>query len=183
MEIRKLHSPAPSLQVQAAIDRLNAGQETDSETAEKAPLRIRILRWIFFGDHAPERRRVSRQPLPELVAYFWTGGTPLAFRIGDISPIGFYLLTDERWMLETMILMTLQRADINGEDPRDSVCVESKVVRLGPDGVGFEFVESEFVDLNTGETLPEKRVKRADLERFLERLNLKENQQSEAVLR
>jgi hypothetical protein len=57
------------------------------------------------------------------------------------------------------------------------ICVESKVVRLGPDGVGFEFVESEFVDLNSGESLPEKRTRRADLEKFLSQLNLKKGEE------
>jgi hypothetical protein len=119
--------------------------------------------------------------VPDLVAYFWTGGAPQAFRIGDISPTGFYLLTDQRWMLETTILMTLQRT--NSEDTRNMICVESKVVRLGPDGVGFEFVESEFVDLNTGEILPEKRTRREDLEKFLSRLNLRTGYEKQAGMR
>jgi len=167
------HSTLPTVQVEAAIERLNSYQESDSAVAEKRPLRIRILRWIFYGNRAPDRRRVRRDPLPDLVAYFWTGGAPQAFKIGDISPTGFYLLTDQRWMLETTILMTIQRTNTNSEDARNMICVESKVVRLGPDGVGFEFVESEFVDLNSGEILPDKRTTRADLEKFLTRLNLK----------
>lgn len=119
--------------------------------------------------------------MPGLVAYFWTGGTPRAFRIADVSPVGFYLLTDERWILETVILMTLQRTRTRDGDPLDAITVECKVVRWGSDGVGLEFVESGFVDLNTGEILTEKRVKRTDLEGFLERLNSKENPNLDAI--
>jgi hypothetical protein len=174
-------SAPPIVQVEAAIERLNSYEESDSAVAEKPPLGIRILRWILYGNRTPDRRRVRRAAVPELVAYFWTGGAPQAFRIGDISPTGFYLLTDQRWMLETTILMTLQRT--NSEDTRNMICVESKVVRLGPDGVGFEFVESEFVDLNTGEILPEKRTRRADLEKFLSRLNLRTGHEKQAGMR
>lgn len=88
------HSAPPALQVEAAIELLNSSGEGDSAVAEKLPLRIRILRWILYGNSSPDRRRVRRDPLPDLVAYFWTGGAPQAFRIGDISPTGFYLLTN-----------------------------------------------------------------------------------------
>ena len=55
---------------------------------------------------------------------------------------GLYLLTDERWILETVIQMRLQRTDKQQEDPEGSIPVLAKVVRCGVDGVGLQFVFS-----------------------------------------
>jgi hypothetical protein len=78
--------------------------------------------------------------MPPLVAFFWDGGSPVAHIVKNISPSGFYLATDERWLLGTLVMMTLQRT--RGEALRRdcSLIVMSKVIRHGEDGVGFEFI-------------------------------------------
>ena len=40
----------------------------------------------------------------------------------------------------TRILMTLQRSGTSGSDPDDVLAVQSRVVRWGPDGVGFQLL-------------------------------------------
>jgi hypothetical protein len=82
---------------------------------------------------------------PLLVAYYWDGAAPMPHQIQNISSIGFYLLTKERWPLGTIVTMTLQRTDIahKNSGAERHIAVLSKVVRLGQDGVGFVFVPLE----------------------------------------
>jgi len=108
--------------------------------------RVRLLRWLFpdlvIGEVArpQDRRRADRQSLSGLIAYYFTGGSPEPHKIGNISVTGFYLHTDERWMPGTVVRMTLQRAGSKGDDPSDTITVNSKIVRWGSDGEGFEFI-------------------------------------------
>jgi hypothetical protein len=113
---------------------------------QKHSWKVRLLRWLFphlviQDEDAPvDRRRADRQSLPGLVAYFFTGGSPEAQRISNISVTGFYLQTDERWMPGTVVRMTLQRLGTKGDDPADTITVNSRIVRWGSDGEGFEFI-------------------------------------------
>ena len=75
-----------------------------------------------------------------MVAYYFTGGSPAPQRISNISVTGFYLQTDERWMPGTVVRMTLQRLGSKGDDPADTITVNSRIVRWGADGEGFEFI-------------------------------------------
>lgn len=107
-------------------------------TTKKLSFVQRVKRWFSFetlGDH-----RSDRHPLPELIAYHWSGGTPQPYALGDISGTGFYLFTDERPYPGTLIKMTLQRTGADSERLQDSIAVYTKVIRWGPDGVGFAFV-------------------------------------------
>jgi Putative Tad-like Flp pilus-assembly len=96
------------------------------------------IRKLSSYDH----RRGQRLASPMLVAYYWDGSVPMAHEIQNISSTGFYLLTDERWHLGTVVTMTLQRTDIEDakNHPEGYITVPSKVIRLGTDGVAFEFV-------------------------------------------
>lgn len=151
-------------ELQIAHQRL-AEKDIDAETVQNASWFIRFLRWL-----STDRRGSKRHPLPGLVAYYWTGGAPQAFHIADISTNGLYLLTDERWFPGTMILMTLQRTNTDGDDPDDFISVLTKVIRWGTDGVGLSFVPSNTVDLNSGEPLPETGVGKKALHRFIQRV-------------
>jgi hypothetical protein len=135
---------------------------------EELPSRtVRFLRWFFPKVAPSDRRRGERMPEPGLVAYYWTGGSPNSYPVGNVSSSGLYLVTEERWLPGTRIVMTLQR---NGPAAvkADDVCrVESKVVRWGDDGVGCEFVESGFFDMNNGEVIEGLKFDREALERFL----------------
>jgi uncharacterized protein len=152
-------------ELQNAQKRLAEKDSMESDPIRDASWFIRFLRWL-----STDRRGSKRHPLPGLVAYYWTGGAPQAFHIADISTNGLYLLTDERWFPGTMILMTLQRTNTDGDDPDDFISVLTKVIRWGTDGVGLSFVPSNTVDLNSGETLPETGVGKKALQRFIQRV-------------
>jgi hypothetical protein len=113
---------------------------------KKYSWKIRALRWLFpelvIGEteRPRDRRRADRQSLPGLIAYYFTGGSPEPHKISNISVTGFYLHTDERWMPGTVVRMTLQRVGTKGDDPSDIISVNSKIVRWGSDGEGFEFI-------------------------------------------
>jgi hypothetical protein len=105
-----------------------------------SPVLDRIGSW--FRSSAVDLRKASRDGKPPVVAYFWDGGGPVAHDVRDISPGGFYLSTSERWLVGTLIMMTLQRTNERAR-PDCSVIVMSKVIRHGEDGVGFTFMPVE----------------------------------------
>ena len=152
-------------ELETAHKRLTEKDNLEADPYRNASWFIRFLRWL-----STDRRGSKRHPLPGLVAYYWTGGAPQAFHIADISTNGLYLLTDERWFPGTMILMTLQRTNTDGDDPDDFISVLTKVIRWGTDGVGLSFVPSNTVDLTSGETLPETGVGKKALQRFIQRV-------------
>jgi len=159
-----------SLQIRSAGKQItDQGKDTMDNLGLKTGKRGSLLGWIQNW-LSSDRRRAPRQPLPGLVAYYWTGSTPRAYQIADISISGFYVLTEERWFPGTMVLMTLQRTDSAGKNLDDSIAVQSRVVRWGSDGLGLAFVLSKAVDPNSGESMRENGADRKMLDRFLERL-------------
>jgi|SRR6185437_5847822 len=90
-----------------------------------------------------DQRRAPRDITPPLAAYFWDGGRPVAHIVKDISPTGFFLATTERWLLGTLVMVTLQRTRTESSRPDASLIVMSKVVHHGDDGVGFSFIPVE----------------------------------------
>lgn len=159
-------SRSDSLPVRSAGEvRMFQGSETmnsfEPMTGKSGSLKTWLANWL-----SSDRRRAQRQPLPGLVAYYWTGSAPRAYQIADISSTGFYLLTEERWFPGTMVLMTLQRTDSSGRNLDDSIAVQSRVVRWGSDGLGLAFVVSTSGD----SSIRENGVDKKSLERFLGRL-------------
>ena len=140
--------------LEVATDQLNAKANARTVAQHMHSLRTRFVRWLDADSlttvvSAPgDRRRSKRHPLPGLVAYYWTGGTPQAHQIGDISSTGFYLLTKERWVPDTLIRMTLQRPGPKGEKAEEAISVVSRVVRWGENGVGYEFVASKVLEMS-----------------------------------
>jgi hypothetical protein len=120
-----------------------------------------FLKSLFEKWFSDDRRKLGRQPSPQLVAYYFTGAAPVGYPVRDISLTGLYLLTDERWRPGTVIMMTIQRMDEVEESADRSIALHAKVVRWGEDGVGFAFALS---DSRSGNQLADKKV----LHRFLE---------------
>jgi hypothetical protein len=89
---------------------------------------------------ARNQRRPQRYVAPRLVAYFWDGGTPTAHCIRDISLTGLYLLTPQRWYPGTLLMVTLQRTEKDDAGVRQSITVQTRVMRSAEDGVGLRFV-------------------------------------------
>jgi PilZ domain len=143
--------------------------DVEVEQPEAGPLALRFLRWLF-----PEvnQRRAKRFQAPNLVAYYWTGGAPHSYHVGDISATGLFLLTKERWAPGTLIQMTLQKQDGRINDSDSSICVLSELVRWGEDGAGFNFILTDYEDvLNYGMT-PMESINRKSIERFLHKIGV-----------
>jgi hypothetical protein len=143
---------------------------------ERFSLATRFQRWIdadFVQAFGPlDRRRSSRIRSPQMVAYYWSGGFPKAHHIADISASGICLLLhpDDRWTPDTILRMTLQRTDKEEGQAGHSVTVLAKVVRIGLEGVGHQFVMEESFNRHFRDILPFAGTDRQALERFL--LNL-----------
>jgi hypothetical protein len=143
----------PSLPPEIRFPRMDQQKEAVPDEDEKQSRKLQFLCWLYPNLHLDsvkqkrsEERRAVRLPLPGLVAYFFTGGSPRPHPIKDISVTGFYMCTDERWLPGTIIRVTLQMVGTSGEGGRDTITVHSRVVRWGPDGGGFEFVLPGFLE-------------------------------------
>jgi hypothetical protein len=139
------------------------------EEQESDPLTIRFLRWLFPDVN---QRRAKRYPTPGVVAYYWTGGEPYSYHVGDMSATGLFLLTKERWAPGTLIQMTLQKQDgrINNSD--SSICVLTEVVRWGENGAGFNFILTDYENVFDYGILPGEAIDRKSIERFLHRIGV-----------
>jgi PilZ domain len=88
----------------------------------------------------------STSLLVGMAKYYWTGATPTAQAIRDISSKGLYVVTQERWYPGTLVLFTLQRTDTEDGIGQCSIRVYTRAVRKGKDGVGLQFVLPETKD-------------------------------------
>jgi len=121
-----------------------------------------LERWL-----SPDPRKAPRLQFEGLTAYYWTGASPQAHSIRDISSTGLYIVTEERWYPGTLVLMTLT---INGEgDGTDerSIVIQSRAVRWGNDGVGLKFVLPDARAYRQGHNMLSDGASRRELDRFL----------------
>lgn len=95
-----------------------------------------LQRLFSFGP--PQPRNAPRESLSWLVAYFFTGGIPVAHGIRDVSLSGLYVFTAERWYPDTVVRMTL--TDRRRPTVERCITINAKVVRCGDDGVGLQFI-------------------------------------------
>ena len=122
-----------------------------------------LEKWLY-----PDPRRVKREPVRDLAAYYWTGASPSAHSIRDINRKGLYLITEERWYPGTIVLMTLQRTDSGVQEHERSIHLYTKAVRWGKDGVGLQIVLRHEENSLAGQKPPVRTVTRKELDRFLE---------------
>jgi len=104
------------------------------------------MNWLqrFFHEEPKDPRQSQREAFPSLVAYFFTGGTPVPHHVRDISRSGLYVYTAERWYLGTVIRITL--TDSRQPAGQLSLTVNAQVVRWGNDGVGLNFILNDLKD-------------------------------------
>ncbi len=119
---------------------------------------------------SPDPRQAPRDPAPRLAAYYWDGAAPKAHDIRDISSLGLYVITEERWYPGTLVLMTLQWTDGGKETQERSMAVQSRAVRWGSDGVGLQFVLPDAEALQRGHNPQLDGADRKALGRFLRQL-------------
>ena len=131
-------------------------------------LTLRFLRWLFPNVN---QRRAKRYTTPGLVAYYWTGGAPYSYHVGDMSATGLFLLTKERWAPGTLIQMTLQKQD-GRAGAENSITVLSEVVRWGEDGAGFNFVLSDYEDVREYGVPVGSATERKTVERFMRKIGV-----------
>jgi hypothetical protein len=124
------------------------------------------LLWLFSGAAGAPRdpRAAARAGLPGLTAYFWTGGSPTAHQIRDISYTGLYVVTEERWYPGTLVQMTLKKSGGPGANAETSICLMARANRWGNDGVGLGFVVR---DPRQPRGSQNDSVSREELDRFL----------------
>lgn len=129
------------------------------------------LNWLM----SDERRKALRRKSLQLVAYYWDGANPVAHPVRDVSSTGFYLFTDQRWYLGTILAVTLQRTEADDDDPQRAISVNARVVRVSEDGVGFEFLLPESGrDVRKLPGLPVPMIDKKHLMSFLDRVGEKE---------
>lgn len=143
----------------------DANEESQSEVGASTPGLRRflesLLRW------RSERRRGKRHVIPGSVAYF-SIGNPQAQEVRDISTDGFYVRTEDRWSTGTSFLVGLEIINPASREVEAMISLRSKVVRTGPDGVGFVYDDDpEHRDPMLGTTNPEHLVQ---LQRFMQRI-------------
>jgi hypothetical protein len=114
----------------------NARPGTPTREWKKKESKNWLMR-LIVGE-TPDPRFSTRESVPGLIAYFFTGGTPQQNPVRDISLSGIYILTSERWYIGTIVRVTL--TDRHNPTAERSITVNAKVVRWGDDGVGLEFV-------------------------------------------
>lgn len=129
--------------------------------------------WSPDPRKAPDQRSASREPLPGLAAYYWTGTAPKAHTIKDISATGLYVVTEERWYPGTLLLMTIQQNQGGESHVEHSIAVHSRAVRWGNDGVGLQFILQDAQDVNG--SLEAQGAGKKELDQFLERLRKNKN--------
>jgi uncharacterized membrane protein (UPF0127 family) len=150
------------------------GNKTEPETYEMdlsqpGAKAIKQRNWLQRW-WSPDPRKAPRVETPGLAAYYWNGAAPAAHGIRDISSTGLYVVTEERWYPGTLVLMTLQRNDLDEEMAERSIAVQSRAVRWGPDGVGLQFVLPDAQDRRRGNSPLLDTVGRKEFENFLEQL-------------
>ncbi len=123
----------------------------------------------FARLRSTDRRRAKRQTVIGLVAHYWDGAAPEPHQVRDIGLEGMYLVTAQRWYPNTLIKMTLARSDKTEIGADDSIAVAARVVRPGPDGVGFAFALQASMQSSEADdgSVP---ADRKTLKRFLGRL-------------
>jgi hypothetical protein len=149
-----------------------ARNEPPPEAAPEEPWKKKASKpksWLqrLLNPEPAEPRKAARAAVPGLAAYFWTGGTPVAHPIRDISSTGLYVLTEERWYPGTLIQMTLKKSDSQAPGAVYSIALMAKVNRWGNDGVGLSFVVRDKRHPRVDDA---PAVEREDLDRFFEQI-------------
>jgi hypothetical protein len=117
-----------------------------------------------------EPRKAQRATLPGLAAFFWTGGSPQAHAIRNVSSTGLYVVTEERWYPGTLVQMTLKKTGIPGVSPESSISLMAKASRWGNDGVGLAFMVRDARNPRNGDAAQDGAIDREELDRFLARI-------------
>jgi hypothetical protein len=146
--VQSVIAPDPAASIEVAPAEIAAAEVPGTEEPAPSP-QVETYPWkketesrnwltrLLLGDPV-DPRRVQRESLRGLIAYFFTGGNPVGQAVRDISATGMYIVTSERWYPGTVVRVTL--TDRHQPTVERSITVNARAVRWGSDGVGLEFV-------------------------------------------
>jgi len=148
-------------------------EEADKSEPSKneAPKKKRSWLQRLIAPDPVEPRKNVRESVPGLIAYFFTGGTPVPHQIRDISSTGLFVVTDERWYPGTLVQMTLKKTEEGMPRTEHSIALMAKSLRWGNDGVGVAFVLQD-PRMSGYDALHAQGATREELDRFLDRIGL-----------
>jgi hypothetical protein len=129
------------------------------------PPKTWLERWL-----SPDPRKAPREQFEGLTAFYWTGASPQAHAIRDISATGVYIITEERWYPGTLVLMTLTTNGGDEKADERSIVIQSRAVRWGSDGVGLKFVLPDARAFRHGHNVLTDGADRRELDKFLDEL-------------
>lgn len=112
--------------------------EQDEKAVQEESNRSRNWFLCLLAPNRKEKRESARESLPWVAAYFFNGETPAPATIRNISSLGMFVNTKERWNLGTIIPVTL--GDWRLPSPDRAMTVSAMVVRSDESGVGLRFV-------------------------------------------
>jgi hypothetical protein len=143
-----------------------------SETKKKDSLGTKLKRWLNAEDPLEERRATIRLLSPGLIAYSSTDNDSKPREVGDVSPTGLYLRTDERWQPGDVISLTLEKTNAAERDYGSRVVVKAGAIRQGSDGVGLSFVLPGDVEFRPWNRVHTKRSDETDGAYFVRELRI-----------
>jgi len=130
-----------------------------------------------------DRRWGKRRSSPGLAVYYWDGGTPKPHGIRDISLSGVYLLTQEPLFPGAMLLLTMQREDLDESDSDQWIAVHALVIRRDTTGVALSFVFPKTRDSRLRASSFGNGATREEMARFLSKLFECDDRQAQAPAR
>jgi hypothetical protein len=89
-----------------------------------------------------DRRGEQRMDANGLTVSCSSGSEQMKVKIGNISPTGLYLVTEERWPHGTTIVLTLGEKSAFEDSSRSQVRIWTRCVRSDEGGVGLAFTHS-----------------------------------------
>ncbi len=95
----------------------------------------------------------------------------MAQSVRDISSTGLFVLTEDRWFLGTLIMITLQSSDLVEEGEARSITLQARVVRRAEDGLGLEFVLPKPEDSRLAKVRLDVLTDQKTLNNFIDLLN------------
>jgi hypothetical protein len=123
--------------------RLDTTSPSENGLPSKRALEIMpLFRNLLTQIGLAERRKDDRMDANGLTVSCSTGSEQKKVRIGNISPTGLYLLTEDRWQPGATIVLTLGEKSVFEENSRSQVKLWTRCVRVDGTGAGLAFTHS-----------------------------------------
>ncbi len=151
----------------SSLAKLAVKPGTSVQAKEKDSLKTRVKRWLNAEGRPEERRKATRLSLPGLVVFDVASDDPTPHEVGDVSPTGLYLRTEQRWPKGDLISLSLQRKGSTEKGSDHRIAVQAEAVRWGEDGVGLTFVLPDEVEFHPWRGLQERRTHETEAEYFV----------------